>query len=240
VSDAPAPRPRRTDPQDAPRHLRIRGGLRDVSDVGPSRTRRTTARAEADDAELMAGIAAGDVYALERLYDRYSALVFSVSLRVLRDTQLAEDVVQEVFLRLWRQPTSFDPERGRFVSWLMSVTRNRSLDEQRRLSRRSRSESHDEDAVRDLPGLDRFDDPQLGLEIGEQRAAVRAAMTRLPPAQREVIELAYFSGLTQVEIAERTGDPLGTVKTRIRLGMRKMREAVAEYLDIERRRPGGR
>lgn len=185
----------------------------------------------------MEGIARGDVYALEFLYDRYSALVFSVSLRVLRDTQLAEDVVQEVFLRLWRQPTSFDPERGRFVSWLMSVTRNRSLDEQRRLSRRSRSESHDEDTVRDLPGRDRLDDPQLGLEIGEQRAAVRAAMTRLPPAQREVIELAYFGGLTQVEIAERTGDPLGTVKTRIRLGMRKMRETLAEYLDASER-PG--
>lgn len=219
---------------------RIRPRLRDVSSSAGSAdgepaaplapaVSSTTAR-EAEDVELMAELAAGSVYALERLYDRYSALVFSVSVRILRDSQLAEDVVQEVFLRLWRQPASFDPARGRFISWLMSVTRNRSLDEQRRITRRLRVEERDEDPVRDLPGGDRLDDPQVGLELSEQRAAVRAAMTRLPPAQREVIELAYFGGLTQIEIAERTGDPLGTVKTRIRLGMRKLRESLAEYL----------
>jgi RNA polymerase sigma-70 factor (ECF subfamily) len=138
-----------------------------------------------------------------------------------------------VFLRLWRQPASFDPERGRFISWLMSVTRNRSLDEQRRIARRFRIEDRDEDSTPELPGGDRMDDPEIALELGEQRAAVRAAMTRLPPAQREVIELAYFGGLTQMEIAERTGDPLGTVKTRIRLGMRKLRESLIEYLPTQ-------
>ena len=93
----------------------------------------------------MAALATGDIVALELLYDRYSTLVFSVSLRVLHDSQLAEDVVQEVFLRLWRQPISYDPARGRFISWLMSVTRNRSLDELRRVTRRMRSEDVEDD-----------------------------------------------------------------------------------------------
>lgn len=180
----------------------------------------------------MEALGRGDLDALDALYERYSALVFSVSLRVLHDTHLAEDVVQEVYLRLWRQPASYDPERGRFISWLMSVTRNRALDELRRVSRRFRAERQDEDPMRDVPTNDRGDDPQLGVMLSEQREAVRAAMTRLPPAQREVIELAYFGGLTQVEIADLTGDPLGTVKTRIRLGMRKLKEALTEYVDV--------
>ena len=179
----------------------------------------------------MAALGDGDLEALEGLYDRYSTLVFSVSLRVLHDTQLAEDVVQEVFLRLWRQPSSYDPTRGRFISWLMSVTRNRSLDELRRVTRRLRSEDLEEEPGRELPAPEGVDDPQAGLLLAERRAAVRAAMTRLPPAQRRVIELAYFGGLTQVEIAQATGDPLGTVKTRVRLGMQKLRESLEEFIN---------
>ncbi len=179
----------------------------------------------------MAALGDGDLEALEGLYDRYSTLVFSVSLRVLHDTQLAEDVVQEVVLRLWRQPSSYDPTRGRFISWLMSVTRNRSLDELRRVTRRLRSEDLEEEPGRELPAPEGVDDPQAGLLLAERRAAVRAAMTRLPPAQRRVIELAYFGGLTQVEIAQATGDPLGTVKTRVRLGMQKLRESLEEFIN---------
>lgn len=181
----------------------------------------------------MEALGRGEIQALERLYDRYSTLVFSVSLRVLHDPQLAEDVVQEVFLRLWRQPASFDPGRGRFISWLMSVTRNRALDELRRVSRRNRSEDAEEDDSSPLDALattDRMDDPALGVELQEQRDAVRMAMTRLPPEQRRAIELAYFSGLTQAEISDVTGDPLGTVKTRIRLGMRKLRDSLTEFM----------
>ena len=139
--------------------------------------------------------------------------------------------MQEVFHRLWRQPTSFDPVRGRFISWMMSVTRNRALDELRRRNRRFRSEERDEDPDREIAGGDRFDDPEVVVILSEMRVVVRAAMTRLPAAQREVIELAYFGGLTQQEIAERTGDPLGTVKTRVRLGMRRLRISLADYVD---------
>ncbi|MBM3139281.1 MAG: sigma-70 family RNA polymerase sigma factor [Chloroflexi bacterium] len=179
----------------------------------------------------MARMGTGGIDALEQVYDRYSALVFSVGLRVLNDRQLAEDVVQEVFLRLWRGPSSYDPARGRFISWLMSVTRNRALDELRRVTRRRRLEDQEEEPTLQLASQDLGDDPELGLVLEERRRAVRDAMTRLPPPQRRVLELAYFSGLTQVEIAERTGDPLGTVKTRVRLGMQRLREALAEVLD---------
>ena len=184
-----------------------------------------------EDAELVAALATDEVTALEQLYDRYSALVYSIALRVLRDHTLAEDVTQEVFLRLWRQPASFDPGRGRFISWISSVARNRALDELRKVTRRRGAEDQTEEAVLDLPGEARGEDPQAELELSEERARVRAAMAELPPAQRQVIELAYFSGLTQMEIAERTGDPLGTIKTRIRLGMRKLREALTDFVE---------
>jgi RNA polymerase sigma-70 factor, ECF subfamily len=206
----------------------IRPRVRDVTRSSDIRAKALPPALQVSDDELMAQMAAGEIAALEQVYDRYSALVFSVSLRVLNDRQLAEDVVQEVFLRLWRRPSAFVPERGRFISWLMSVTRNRALDELRRRSRRQRVEERDDEPGHELPAKDATGDPQAGLVLAEQRRAVREAMTRLPPAQRRVIELAYFGGLTQVEIAEETGDPLGTVKTRIRLGMRKLREALTE------------
>ena len=210
-----------------PELARIRRPVADViSAAGDVKQRRAD-----EDAALVALLATDEVTALEQLYDRYSALVFSIALRVLHDHTLAEDVTQEVFLRLWRQPASFDPERGRFISWLSSVARNRSLDELRKLTRRRGAEDQTEEAVLDLPDESRGEDPQDEAILAEERVRVRAALAELPPAQREVIELAYFSGLTQVEIAERTGDPLGTIKTRVRLGMRKLREALTDFVE---------
>ncbi len=171
----------------------------------------------------MAGLAAGDLGSLEALYDRYGALVFSVGVRVLLDRQLAEDVTQEVFLRLWRRPWAYNPDRGRFVSWLMSVSRNRAIDERRRLSRRAVVEEMHDEAIPEFPDVSGFMDPLTEAVLADQRREVRIALDQLPEAQREVLELAYFAGLTQTEIAARTGDALGTVKTRVRLGMQKLR-----------------
>ncbi len=230
MADASAPEPHLSRPAIPPELIEgIRPRLRDVTRMSAVNTRaRSGAHAGPSDAELMARLAAGQIAALEAVYDRYSALVFSVSLRILNDRQLAEDVVQEVFLRLWRSPTSYDPERGRFISWLMSVTRNRALDEQRRRSRRLRVEERDDEPGREVVAHD-AEDPQASAVLDEERRVVREAIACLPAEQRRVLELAYFRGLTQVEIAGETGDPLGTVKTRIRLGVRKLREALKEY-----------
>jgi len=180
------------------------------------------------DDELMDRLAGRDLIAFEALYDRYGDLVYSVSLRIVGDTYVAEDVTQDVFLRVWRRPDQFDLSRGKFVTWLLSVARNRSIDQRRSLSRRLRHEAlpateEDEDV---LPSEDARDDPALATVLSEERAAVRAALAVLPPEQRLAIQLAYFGGMTQQEIANTLGQPLGTVKTRMRLGMQKMRNAL--------------
>lgn len=213
---------------DRPPPAPIRSGLPRVPSLHARPGSRTHGEDAPTDEELMAGLAAGDILSLEALYDRYGGLVFSVSLRVLLDRQLAEDVTQEVFLRLWRRPWSFQPDRGRFLSWLMSVMRNRAIDERRRLNRRALRERHDDPAP-ELPDATRAGDPQTAASVAEQRQAVREALTHIPASQREVLELAYFAGLTQTEIAARTGDALGTVKTRVRLGMQKLRLLLSEF-----------
>lgn len=190
-------------------------------------------RTEGADETLVAALREGRIEALEELYDRYSLLVFSVALRILRDRGLAEDVTQETFLRLWRRPWLFDPARGRFVSWLTSITRNLAIDGQRRLARRRRAEEPGEDATAAVAGGRRLDDPAQAAALADERAAVRAAVALLPPQQRRVIELAWFGGLSQSEIAALTATPLGTVKTRARLAMNKLRVALAHV------RPGG-
>ncbi|MGH2399280.1 MAG: sigma-70 family RNA polymerase sigma factor [bacterium] len=186
-----------------------------------------------DDAELMHRLAYRDLVAFRALYDRYGNLVYSAALRVVRDAQIAEDMVQEIFLRIWRKPESYVAQRGRFVTWLTSVTRNRAVDEVRSRGRRFRHETASpEEQERELPASDQ-NDPALTAELSDQRRLILAALTQIPAEQREIIELAYFGGLTQQEIAERLSQPLGTVKTRIRLGMQKLRAALTPELKWE-------
>ncbi len=175
-------------------------------------------------------LAGRDLAAFEALYDRYGDLVYSVALRVVGDSHVAEDIAQEVFLRVWRRPERFDLERGKFVTWLLSVTRNRSIDERRSYGRRLRHEALPSTAEEEdvIPSADERDDPAVATVLSDERGAVRSALQVLPPEQRLAITLAYFGGLTQQEIANRLGQPLGTVKTRIRLGMQKMRGALEE------------
>ncbi len=181
-----------------------------------------------DDA-LMLAVVARDEHAFAVLYDRYIDLVYSASLRVLADAGLAEDTAQDVFVRLWRRPETFIAERGRFLSWLMSVTRNRAVDELRARGRRRRREGgplgEPDEAAEPLFSTDPVD-PQFSAELHEDQAAVRRALVDLPGEQRVALELAYFGGLTQQEIATQLHEPLGTVKTRIRLGMQKLRRSL--------------
>jgi RNA polymerase sigma-70 factor, ECF subfamily len=186
-----------------------------------------------DDEELMLRLAYRDLVAFRALYDRYGNLVYSAALRVVRDAQVAEDMVQEIFLRIWRKPESYVAQRGRFVTWLTSVTRNRAVDEVRSRGRRFRHETASpEEQERELPASEQ-DDPALTAELSDQRRLILAALKQIPAEQREIIELAYFGGLTQQEIADRLSQPLGTVKTRIRLGMQKLRAALTPELKWE-------
>ncbi len=190
-------------------------------------------RGEMSDEALMEQLILCDRRAFEEIYDRYGDLVYSTALRVLRDPHLAEDISQEIFVRLWRKPDSYVAERGRFLTWLISVTRNRAVDEVRARGRRQRHETASlEEQEREVPA-GTGDDPALNAQLAEQRRIVRAALAELPPEQRQVIELAFFGGLTQKEIADRLTQPLGTVKTRIRLGMQKLRGALAPAMRSE-------
>jgi RNA polymerase sigma-70 factor, ECF subfamily len=192
--------------------------------------------AELDDEELMRRLSYRDLSAYKALFSRYGNLVYSTALRVLRDPQLAEDMVQEIFLRLWRKPESYAATRGKFSTWLTSVARNRAVDEVRSRNRRYRHETASpEEQEREFPGPD-TDDPALTAELSDQRRLILVALSALPEEQRKTIELAYFGGLTQQEIAEQLHQPLGTVKTRIRLGMQKRRAALTPELRWETHR----
>src|SRR3989337_2781836 len=163
-----------------------------------------------------------DRRAFEAIFDRYGDLVYSMALRRMRDPHLAEDISQEIFVRLWRKPGSYGAARGRFLPWLISVPRNRAVDEVRSRGRRQRYETASpEEQERELPAGN-ANDPALNAQLAEEARAVRAALAGLPGEQRQVIELAYFGGLTQQEISQRLGQPLGAVKTRIRLGGQKL------------------
>jgi RNA polymerase sigma-70 factor (ECF subfamily) len=182
----------------------------------------------ARDEELVGRLSEKDERALERLYDRYGRATYSLVLKMLRDPARAEEVSQEVFLKLWRRPESYVPGRGAFATWLLSVAHHRAVDELRTRRHEVFSLGNDDTPPREL--IDDGSDLADGAWVREQRAAVRAALATLPATQRQAVELAYFAGLTQREIAERLGEPLGTVKTRIRLAMQKLR---AILVDLE-------
>jgi RNA polymerase sigma-70 factor (ECF subfamily) len=183
----------------------------------------------ADDASLVQRMQRGDERALASLYDRYAASLLGMVLRTVRERPDAEAVLMEVFLQAWRGAATFDSARGSVLAWLAMMARSRAMDAARRGARRERHETAEQDSVDAIESVEAPEptDPLHGLEQQERRTAIEQAMTALVPAQRLVIELAFFEGLTHVEIAERLSEPLGTVKTRIRQGMIKLRDLLA-------------
>lgn len=168
------------------------------------------------DLSLILAISSGDESAMAALYDRYSSIVYSVALRVLGDTAAAEDVLQEVFMQLWRNPGVFNSSRGNLGAWLAVIARNRAIDG----LRKRRPETDVEELIVGV-------EPDLAGDAERSRAMekVRSALGAMPAVQRSALELAYFEGLSHSEIAAKTGEPLGTVKTRIRAGLLALRKA---------------
>jgi RNA polymerase sigma-70 factor (ECF subfamily) len=168
------------------------------------------------DLATVTAMKSGDQSALAELYDRYSSVVYAVALRVLGDTGAAEDVLQEVFLQLWRNPGAFDSARGSLGAWLAVITRNRAID----ALRRRKPEADIQDVIISVA-------PDLAGNADRARAAekVRGVLGTMPTLQRSALEMAYFEGMSHSEIATKTGEPLGTIKTRIRSGLIALRKA---------------
>ncbi len=177
------------------------------------------------DVELLHAVARGDEDALARVYDRYRVILFSVLVRILKSREEAEDVLQEVFLQIWKRAKDFDETRGKPFTWLVTLARSRAIDRIRQLGARQRLA---EASSQETP--ESVSDAVADTLHSEQREIVARALAALPEDQRRTLNMAYFDGLTQSEIAEQLDTPLGTVKTRMRSGMMKLRELLGDQV----------
>jgi RNA polymerase sigma-70 factor (ECF subfamily) len=178
---------------------------------------RVESKGASADAALVSAIRAGDPGAMALLYDRYGSVVYSVALRVLGDTGSAEDVLQEVFMQLWRNPNAFDASRGSLGPWLAVIARHRAIDSIRK--------RHPETDLADVV-ISVEPDMAGNAERGRAIEKVRGALASMPAPQRNALEMAYFEGLSHSEIAAKAGEPLGTIKTRIRSGLLSLRKVL--------------
>ena len=177
------------------------------------------------DEELARRLQRRDPNAMKDLYDRFGRLAYSVVLAIVRDSPTAEDLVQETFLRVWNRIQAFEPGRGALGPWLLAIARNRAIDHVRSSAFRMNVNSFELD-VREHPSL--FVDMEREVENKDHGRVIRAALTKLNPNQRKVIELAYYEGLSQTEMAERMGQPLGTIKTWVRAALGILREELGQ------------
>jgi RNA polymerase sigma-70 factor (ECF subfamily) len=185
--------------------------------------------AQDPDVELLSAIARGDEQALASLYDRYRLILFGLILRILHSRAEAEDVLQEVFLQVWQKAADFNQARGRPFTWLVTLARSRAIDRLRSLGARERLATASAREETEEVG-----DAVTDAILSERGEVLRDALSELPAEQRQVLLLAYFDGFTQTEIAERTGSPLGTVKTRMRSGMGRLRALLGDKMKLLR------
>ena len=187
-------------------------------------------RSNADDVALIRRIVEADETALGALYDRWVRSLYSLVLHLLKDADEAEDVVEETFWQAWRKASSYEPSKGAVSTWLLTIGRRKALDRIRAKKRHKEDPIGQDNTFANLPSTAL--DPSQDMEGSELREHVRAALVQLPAEQREVLELGYFKGMSQTEIADATGQPLGTVKTRMRLAMQKLREPLSMHRGV--------
>ncbi len=195
----------------------------DVRSPAETQSRPLESGSALADAKAVERIAAGDSEALAQLYDRYSNLVHGMAYRLLNDAQLAEECTQDVFLAIWRRAGAYDRERARVTTWLFTITRNRAIELVRRRQARPADPYAEIDAAGEAP------DPSTLVVQADTSQRIAEAMTELPESQSQALQLAYFEGLTHVEISERLNLPVGTVKGRIRLGLDRLRAVADQY-----------
>ena len=183
----------------------------------------------ANEIDLLQKVAQGDKRAFAEFYDHFSGVLFAAALRILNNREAAEDVIQDVFIQIWEKAPLYDATRGKPLTWAMTLTRNKSIDRLRSLQRRARL--HD-DAGKEAQTAEQFDSHSAidDVETTERGAIVRAAFEKLNKEQRQALEMAFFGSLTHAEIAERLGEPVGTIKARIRRGMMKLRDVLESRL----------
>ncbi len=178
------------------------------------------------DRELIERLKNGDKNAFREIYARYSQVVFNLAFRMLRSREEAEEVVQEIFLQVWNKADSYDPERGAISTWIVNIARSRAIDKLRTLGYRDQTTELIEERVNS-----RSDYSRIIEDREESRKVIREALDSLPENQRVAIEIVFFEGLTHIEAAERLNEPVGTIKTRIRLGVSKLKEKIAPYVE---------
>ena len=178
------------------------------------------------DQQLIGQVTEGDKTAFKEIYSRFSQVVYNLALRMLRDKEDAEEVVQEIFLQVWNKAHTYDPQRGAVSTWVLNIARSRSIDKLRTLGYRDKNIEIDEEKVNSKDDLSRTIEDRE-----ESRTVIRQALISLPDKQRIAIELVYFEGLTHLEAAEKLDEPVGTIKTRIRLGVMKLKEKIAPYIE---------
>lgn len=183
----------------------------------------------AADHELIRAIAEKDQRVLEALYVRYSKLLYSLILRIVRSATEAEDILQEVYLQVWHKASTFSSLRGSLYAWLVTLARNRAIDRLRSKSQRQQRLRSPEEELLSLSDQTTQANPLLVLEVEEAGKILRSTLRKLTKSQRDILELAYYEGFSQSEIAEKLGTPLGTVKTRMRKAMMTLRDSLVKY-----------
>jgi RNA polymerase sigma-70 factor (ECF subfamily) len=178
------------------------------------------------DQQLIDQVKQGDKTAFKEIYARFSQVVYNLALRMLRDKEDAEEVVQEIFLQVWNKAYSYDSERGAVSTWILNIARSRSIDKLRTVGYRQRNIEIDEEKVNSNDDLSRIIEDRE-----ESKKVIRQALENLPDKQRVAIEIVYFEGFTHLEAAEKLNEPVGTIKTRIRLGVLKLKEKIMPYLE---------